>query len=158
MMVLSCPDEQDGRIDLYDGRGENPKPLHTISALHRKPVHLMAYNDEFDCVVSVDEGGMLEYWRPSGSYDKPENKAEYKPERPHKKTRADVRVVEAVNVSRGEWVEEHDYLSARIACLVLVYGRDKEDDTPHPLENCLENIPWVINCGGGLGERKGYLE
>ncbi|KAI6807373.1 hypothetical protein KC363_g4549 [Hortaea werneckii] len=76
--MLAVSNEQDGRIDLYDGRGENPKPLHTISALHRKPVHLMAYNNEFDCVVSVDEGGMLEYWRPSGSYDKPENVFEIK--------------------------------------------------------------------------------
>ena len=33
----------------------------------------MAYNDRYDCVISVDEGGMVEYWRPSGNFDKPSN-------------------------------------------------------------------------------------
>ncbi|TKA27805.1 hypothetical protein B0A50_04906 [Salinomyces thailandicus] len=71
--VLAVSSEMDGTIELYDGRGENSKPLHTIPSLHRKPVHLMAYNNEFDCVVSVDESGMVEYWQPSGTYEKPDN-------------------------------------------------------------------------------------
>ena len=33
----------------------------------------MAYNHHVDCVVSADQGGMLEYWRPSGEYEKPDN-------------------------------------------------------------------------------------
>jgi len=69
--VLAVSTEVDGRIMIYDGRGENQTPLHTITALHRKPVHLMAYNNAYDCVVSADENGMVEYWQPSGSYEKP---------------------------------------------------------------------------------------
>ncbi|KAG9253270.1 cyclophilin-type peptidyl-prolyl cis-trans isomerase [Emericellopsis atlantica] len=65
-------------IHVYDGRGEREEPIHTIKGLHRKPVHLMTYNNSFDCVVSADEGGMIEYWRPSGSYEKPDNVFEYK--------------------------------------------------------------------------------
>ncbi|CAK3847572.1 Peptidyl-prolyl cis-trans isomerase cyp15 [Lecanosticta acicola] len=71
ILAVSC--ETDGRIAIFDGRGENQKSLHTIFALHRKPVHLMAYNNAYDCVVSADEGGMIEYWQPSGSYDKPDS-------------------------------------------------------------------------------------
>ena len=76
--VLAVSSEVDGRIELYDGRGENQKPMHTIAGLHRKPVHLMAYNDEYDCVISADENGMLEYWQPSGTYEKPDTVFEVK--------------------------------------------------------------------------------
>lgn len=65
-------------VHVYDGRGEKEEPLHTLKGLHRSPVHLMAYNSTYDCVVSADEGGMIEYWRPNGSYEKPDNVFEYK--------------------------------------------------------------------------------
>ncbi|TQS31859.1 hypothetical protein Golomagni_07847, partial [Golovinomyces magnicellulatus] len=38
----------------------------------------MAFNNAYDCVVSGDENGMIEYWRPSGNYEKPDNVFEYK--------------------------------------------------------------------------------
>lgn len=65
-------------IRLYDGRGESQEPIHTIRGLHRSPVSLMVFNDRYDCVISSDEGGMLEYWRPGGSYEKPDNVFQYK--------------------------------------------------------------------------------
>ncbi|KAK4898806.1 Peptidyl-prolyl cis-trans isomerase cyp15 [Elasticomyces elasticus] len=71
--ILAVSSEDDGSIAIWDGRGEDLKPFHTITSLHRKPVHIMAYNDQFDCVVSADESGMIEYWRPSGDYAKPDN-------------------------------------------------------------------------------------
>ena len=71
--LLAVSNERDGRIMIFDGRGENQTPIHTISGIHRKPVHLMAYNNAYDCVVSADENGMIEYWQPSGSYQKPDN-------------------------------------------------------------------------------------
>ena len=76
--VLAVSSQNDSRIEIYDGRGENSAPMHTITALHRQPVHLMAYNNAHDCVVSVDEGGMVEYWRASGSYEKPDHVFEMK--------------------------------------------------------------------------------
>lgn len=60
-------------IRIYDGRGENQAPLHTIKSLHRSPVSVMAFNNDFDCVISADEGGMLEYWSPANNYEKPES-------------------------------------------------------------------------------------
>jgi peptidylprolyl isomerase domain and WD repeat-containing protein 1 len=65
-------------IRIYDGRGEIQEPIHTITGLHRSPVSLMAFNDQYDCVISVDEGGMIEYWQPSGLYEKPETVFQYK--------------------------------------------------------------------------------
>lgn len=76
--LLAVSSETDGSISIYDGRGENQKPMHTIAGLHRKPVHLLAYNAAYDCVLSADESGMIEYWQPSGSYEKPSNVFEMK--------------------------------------------------------------------------------
>lgn len=77
--ILAVSDsEAKPSIRIYDGRGESQEPIHTITGLHRSPVSLMAYNDHYDCVISVDEGGMVEYWQPGGAYEKPENVFKYK--------------------------------------------------------------------------------
>jgi peptidylprolyl isomerase domain and WD repeat-containing protein 1 len=60
-------------ILIYDGRGENPNPLNTMKSLHRTQVCAMAFNPAYDCVISADESGMVEYWRPSGTFEKPDN-------------------------------------------------------------------------------------
>lgn len=77
-LLAISDDSQKPGIHIYDGRGENLTPIHTITGLHRSPVSLMAFNDHYDCVISVDEGGMIEYWQPGGSYQKPDNVFEYK--------------------------------------------------------------------------------
>ncbi|KAK0703822.1 hypothetical protein B0T26DRAFT_744504 [Lasiosphaeria miniovina] len=76
--VLAVSDDASPSIRLYDGRGESQAPIHTVTSLHRSPVALMAFNDNYDCVLSADDGGMVEYWRPSGSYSKPDNVFQYK--------------------------------------------------------------------------------
>lgn len=60
-------------IRIYDGRGENQSPLHILKSVHRAPVVAIAYNSTYDCVISADESGMLEYWQPSGTFEKPDN-------------------------------------------------------------------------------------
>jgi peptidylprolyl isomerase domain and WD repeat-containing protein 1 len=70
---LAVSSEENGWIRIYDGRGDNLEPLQILKSIHRASVTLMAYNNAYDCVVSVDQGGMVEYWRPSGSYEKPDN-------------------------------------------------------------------------------------
>ncbi|TGJ84130.1 hypothetical protein E0Z10_g4634 [Xylaria hypoxylon] len=62
----------------FTPKGENQTPLHTIKGLHRNVVSLMVFNDAYDCVVSADENGMLEYWSPSSNYEKPDNVFQYK--------------------------------------------------------------------------------
>ncbi|KAM3448992.1 hypothetical protein MY3296_007310 [Beauveria thailandica] len=76
--LLAVSQEGKPLVHLYDGRGDKEEPIHTIKGLHRNPVHLMVFNDSYDCVVSADQGGMIEYWRPSGTYEKPEGVFEYK--------------------------------------------------------------------------------
>ncbi|KAH7328989.1 hypothetical protein B0I35DRAFT_345612 [Stachybotrys elegans] len=78
MPLLAVSEEAKPLIHIYDGRGEREEAMHTIKGLHRSPVHLMAYNEAFDCVVSADQGGMVEYWQPGGSYEKPDSVFQYK--------------------------------------------------------------------------------
>ncbi|KAK6538103.1 Peptidylprolyl isomerase domain and WD repeat containing protein 1 [Orbilia ellipsospora] len=61
------------QIHIFDGRGENPSPIHELNKLHRAPVNVIAFNNLFDCVISADTGGMIEYWTPHGDYDKPKD-------------------------------------------------------------------------------------
>lgn len=70
--MLAVGNDVNGDIDIYDGRGESQDPLFTVKSLHRKPVHCLAYNAHWDCVVSADESGMIEYWKPDQSAEKPE--------------------------------------------------------------------------------------
>lgn len=61
------------QIHIYDGRGDSQTPMHTIASLHRSDVVVMAYNQAYDCVVSADASGMVEYWRPRDTYEKPDD-------------------------------------------------------------------------------------
>lgn len=76
--LLAVSDDAQPLVHVYDGRGESLTPIHTIKGLHRSIVSVMAFNDAYDCVVSADDGGMLEYWRPHGDYEKPDTVFQYK--------------------------------------------------------------------------------
>ncbi len=78
MPLLVVSEEANHSINIYDGRGESQKPLHTLPNVHRSPVTLMEFNNTHDCVISADEAGMIEYWQPHGSYEKPHTVFEYK--------------------------------------------------------------------------------
>ncbi|KAI8629370.1 hypothetical protein F5Y19DRAFT_79474 [Xylariaceae sp. FL1651] len=76
--LLAVSDDSKPLIHIYDGRGENQMALHSIKSLHRSAVSIMVFNDAYDCVVSADENGMLEYWSPNANYEKPDNVFQYK--------------------------------------------------------------------------------
>ncbi len=76
--LLAVSDSESPAVHVYDGRGDSQEPIHTVKGLHRAAVSLMAFNDAYDCVVSADEAGMVEYWRPGGNYEKPDNVFQYK--------------------------------------------------------------------------------
>ncbi|PSN60564.1 cyclophilin-type peptidyl-prolyl cis-trans isomerase [Corynespora cassiicola Philippines] len=71
--LLAVSSRDDSWIRIYDGSGERTEPVHILKTMHKVPVSLMAYNKQYDCVISVDEGGMIEYWRPDDEYVKPDN-------------------------------------------------------------------------------------
>jgi peptidylprolyl isomerase domain and WD repeat-containing protein 1 len=78
--MLAVSDTLNPIITIYDGRADNAKPMHTIEMLHRSVIHLMAFNNKYNCVISCDESGMVEYWspRPERDFEKPDIVFEYK--------------------------------------------------------------------------------
>ncbi len=76
--LLAVSQEEAGAISIYDGSGAVQSPVHTISSLHKSPVRAIAYNNEYDCAISADDNGMIEYWRPGGTYDKPDTVFKFK--------------------------------------------------------------------------------
>lgn len=68
--LVAVSDADTPLIYMYDGRGEFT-PVYTTSAIHSKPVILMKYNELHDCVVSVDQGGIIEYWTPNEQFSMP---------------------------------------------------------------------------------------
>ncbi|KAI0729627.1 hypothetical protein C8Q72DRAFT_305106 [Fomitopsis betulina] len=70
--LLAVSDRNSGAVRLYDARG-NDQPLETVDRLHRFPVHLMTYSDRYDCVISADEGGFIEYWQSREPFELPKN-------------------------------------------------------------------------------------
>jgi peptidylprolyl isomerase domain and WD repeat-containing protein 1 len=75
--LLAVSFETSPDIHIYDGRSSEA-PVHVIKKLHRKPVTAMAFNNRYDCVISGDDNGMVEYWSPSNNYEKPSNVYEMK--------------------------------------------------------------------------------
>ncbi|MBW0486464.1 hypothetical protein O181_026179 [Austropuccinia psidii MF-1] len=69
--ILAVSDAQVSAIHFYDGKG-NGIPVMSTSTLHHAPVHLLAFNSSFNCVVSADTSGMVEYWEPTESFSLPE--------------------------------------------------------------------------------------
>ena len=57
--AVAISDSASTKIDIYDARGGL---VRTLERLHFKPVVAIAYNAVYDCAVSADAGGILEYW------------------------------------------------------------------------------------------------
>lgn len=76
--LLAVSAEDTNAIHVYDGSGAAQAPLHTVTNLHKSPVRAIAYNNEYDCAISADDNGMIEYWRPAGAYEKPDNVFKFK--------------------------------------------------------------------------------
>ncbi|KAJ3366979.1 hypothetical protein GGF32_000040 [Allomyces javanicus] len=70
LTMVAVSDADSGSIFLFDAQSAETKPLHTVT-LHRDPVVVMKYNERYDCVVSIDATGMIEYWSPSPPFDVP---------------------------------------------------------------------------------------
>lgn len=76
--LLAVAQEGVNDVKMFDGRGEKKDPIDVVNNLHKNPVVAMTYNSAYNCVVSADEGGMIEYWSPSGAHEKPEGLFQYK--------------------------------------------------------------------------------
>ena len=76
--VLAVADESQPLIYIYKGRGESQEPFHTIDGMHKSPVTSMAFNNEFNCAISADSNGMLEYWQGTDDHSQATNVWKYK--------------------------------------------------------------------------------
>ncbi|KAG1134542.1 hypothetical protein G6F42_000434 [Rhizopus arrhizus] len=70
--LIAVSEADNSNIHIYDGHADG-KPLHTLSKMHSKPVHIIEFNSRFNCVVSVDAIGMIEYWSPEAPFALPDN-------------------------------------------------------------------------------------
>ncbi|WFD43214.1 peptidylprolyl isomerase [Malassezia psittaci] len=71
-IAIAISEENSTNIRFYDGRGDGTV-TQTVSHIHREPCHILEYNELFDCLVSADIGGMIEYWQPNEPYELPDN-------------------------------------------------------------------------------------
>lgn len=77
---VAVSDADSSAIHVFDGRGDG-KALFSITKLHNGPVTTMAFNDKYNCVVSGDSTGALEYWVPDENHELPKTVSfEYKSE------------------------------------------------------------------------------
>lgn len=61
--LLAVGNEVDGEVELWDGSGERSEaPVETVRGVHKSSVVAMAYSRRWECVVSADEAGNVEYW------------------------------------------------------------------------------------------------
>lgn len=72
--LVAVSDSESPVINIYDGRQEDgAEPVMSTCTLHSNPVTLIKYNDHFDCAVSVDQKGIVEYWQPNPSFSLPQH-------------------------------------------------------------------------------------
>lgn len=71
--LLAISEEDSTRICIYDGRGDG-QILRTIQDIHRAPCHILSYNEPYDCILSVDTSGMVEYWSANEPFEVPKGK------------------------------------------------------------------------------------
>ncbi|KAG5440266.1 hypothetical protein PCANB_001836 [Pneumocystis canis] len=76
---LAVSDASSSTINIYDGKGDS-ECLYVINNLHTRPVSIISFNPIYNCAVSVDESGTIEYWEPDSQHQKPKNVFKFKSE------------------------------------------------------------------------------
>ena len=62
--LLAVSSSSHGTIFIFSALTQSPLPVRTLT-LHAAPVTAMVFNYKHKCVISADEGGILEYWAAS---------------------------------------------------------------------------------------------
>ncbi|GAM25232.1 hypothetical protein SAMD00019534_084070 [Acytostelium subglobosum LB1] len=69
--LVAISSRESPNIYIYDAKSDlSSVALHTLS-IHRKPVHLIKYNNAHRSVISIDLAGSIEYWSPDEDYKEP---------------------------------------------------------------------------------------
>ncbi|GER25553.1 peptidyl-prolyl cis-trans isomerasecyclophilin-type family protein [Striga asiatica] len=61
---LAVSDCNSSVVNIYDARSGSNEPM-ASREIHLGPIKCMKYNHEYDTVISADDKGIIEYWRPA---------------------------------------------------------------------------------------------
>jgi peptidylprolyl isomerase domain and WD repeat-containing protein 1 len=67
---LAISDRESGQISFFDARGDG-KALQVANDIHKLPIVCMNYNPVFECMVTVDKSGLMEFWQPVAPFGIP---------------------------------------------------------------------------------------
>ncbi|EPX71822.1 WD repeat containing cyclophilin family peptidyl- prolyl cis-trans isomerase Cyp9 [Schizosaccharomyces octosporus yFS286] len=67
--MLAISDANSPLVYFFDLEGDG-NVLYSVKK-HSTPVHVLEYVNSLDCMLSVDQGGMVEYWSPEEPFRKP---------------------------------------------------------------------------------------
>ena len=68
--LLAVSDKQSGRVSIHDARDVGDA-IRVADDIHKVPIVCMSYNQVHNCILSVDESGMIEYWVPTQPFGQP---------------------------------------------------------------------------------------
>ncbi|KAG5520076.1 hypothetical protein PMAC_001152 [Pneumocystis sp. 'macacae'] len=74
---LAVSDASSPTINVYDGKGSS-ECIYVINNLHTRPVNIISFNPVYNCVISSDESGIIEYWEPDSQHRKPKGVFQFK--------------------------------------------------------------------------------
>ncbi|ODV96405.1 hypothetical protein PACTADRAFT_49758 [Pachysolen tannophilus NRRL Y-2460] len=70
-LIVISGEEKGNKIHIIDPN-EN-KVLITNSNIHKSRIEVLEYNLKYECLISIDNEGMIEYWQPGGNLLKPDS-------------------------------------------------------------------------------------
>ena len=73
--MIAISEKHNSRIHIYKPMTTNDKSIHDIENIHRLNTKIlcMKYNKKYDCCVSTDLLGNVEYWSTQSPFDRPNN-------------------------------------------------------------------------------------
>ncbi|KAL0585602.1 hypothetical protein ABG067_004744 [Albugo candida] len=74
---IAISDKTGSWIRIYQADQATHEPIHTIDKLHTAPVLLLGYNAVYDCTISCDAKGHIEYWN-AETFNFPEDSLAFK--------------------------------------------------------------------------------
>jgi peptidylprolyl isomerase domain and WD repeat-containing protein 1 len=69
--LLAVAVHDSAAINIYDLKTDTSDPYVSITHLHAAPIIIITFNPKYNCCVSVDETGVVEYWEPVEGAPKP---------------------------------------------------------------------------------------
>lgn len=61
-LFIAVSEKDTGNIHIL--KAESKGEVYKTVKIHQHPITSVKYNEDFDCVISTDNSGMIEYWNP----------------------------------------------------------------------------------------------